>query len=80
MYNITIGLEVHCEVKTNSKNFSSGKNEYREYPNEEIHPLDIGLPGTLPVVNKEALRKSIKMALALNCKVPNELMFQKKNL
>ena len=69
MYNITIGLEVHCEVKTNSKNFSSAKNTYSEYPNEFVDTTDLGLPGILPIANKEAFRKSLLMALALNCKV-----------
>lgn len=79
MYNVTIGLEVHCEVKTNSKNFSSSRNSYSEYPNENIDTTDLGLPGILPVANKEAFRKSLLMALALNCKTPDVVMFDRKN-
>lgn len=79
MYKVVIGLEVHCEVKTNSKNFSSSKNTYSEYPNENIDTVDIGLPGILPVANKDAFRKSLKMALALNCKTPDIVMFDRKN-
>jgi len=79
MYKVTIGLEVHCEVKTNSKNFSSSRNTYSEYPNENIDTVDIGLPGILPVANKEAFRKSLMMALALNCKTPDVVMFDRKN-
>ena len=79
MYKVTIGLEVHCEVKTNSKNFSSSKNTYSEYPNENIDTVDIGLPGILPVANKDAFRKSLMMALALNCKTPDIVMFDRKN-
>jgi len=79
MYKVTIGLEVHCEVKTNSKNFSSARNAYSEYPNENIDTVDIGLPGILPVANKEAFRKSLMMALALNCKTPEIVMFDRKN-
>jgi len=79
MYNVTIGLEVHCEVKTNSKNFSSARNTYSEYPNENVDTIDIGLPGILPVANKEAFRKSLMMALALNCKTPDIVMFDRKN-
>ena len=79
MYKVTIGLEVHCQVKTNSKNFSSAKNTYSEYPNENIDTVDIGLPGILPVANKEAFRKSLMMALALNCKTPDVVMFDRKN-
>ena len=79
MYKVTIGLEVHCEVKTNSKNFSSARNTYSEYPNENVDTVDIGLPGILPVANKEAFRKSLMMALALNCKTPDVVMFDRKN-
>lgn len=79
MYKVTIGLEVHCEVKTNSKNFSSARNAYSEYPNENIDTVDIGLPGILPVANKQAFRKSLMMALALNCKTPDVVMFDRKN-
>lgn len=79
MYKVTIGLEIHCEVKTNSKNFSNAKNSYSEYPNENVDTVDIGLPGILPVANKEAFRKSLKMALALNCKTPDIVMFDRKN-
>ena len=79
MYKVTIGLEVHCEVKTKSKNFSSAKNTYSEYPNEFVDTVDIGLPGILPVANKEAFKKSLKMALALNCKTPDIVMFDRKN-
>lgn len=79
MYKVTIGLEVHCEVKTNSKNFSSAKNTYSEYPNENIDTVDIGLPGILPVANKDAFRKSLMMALALNCQTPDIVMFDRKN-
>ena len=78
-YEVTIGLEVHCEVKTNSKNFSSARNAYSEYPNENIDTVDIGLPGILPVANKDAFRKSLMMALALNCKTPDVVMFDRKN-
>ena len=79
MYKVTIGLEVHCEVKTNSKNFSSAINSYSEYPNENVDTIDIGLPGILPVANKEAFRKSLLMALALNCKTPEIVQFDRKN-
>lgn len=79
MYKVTIGLEVHCEVKTNSKNFSSAKNAYSEYPNENVDVVDLGFPGILPVANKDAFRKSLMMALALNCKTPDVVMFDRKN-
>ena len=73
-----IGLEVHCELKSNSKNFSTSKNGEGEV-NTNLCPLDLGYPGTLPVVNKEAVRKSLMVALALNCEVPEKLCFDRKN-
>ena len=79
MYKVTIGLEVHCEVKTNSKNFSSARNSYSEYPNENVDVVDLGFPGILPVANKDAFRKSLMMALALNCKTPDIVQFDRKN-
>ena len=73
-----IGLEVHCELKSNSKNFSSSKNGEGEV-NTNLSVIDIGYPGILPVVNKEAVRKSIMVALALNCNIPEKLIFDRKN-
>ena len=79
MYKTVIGLEVHCELKSNSKNFSSSKNSYSTIPNSNVSVVDLGMPGILPVVNKEAVKNSIKMALAMNCKVPEYLTFERKN-
>ena len=73
-----IGLEVHCELKSNSKNFSTAKNG-EGIPNTNLSVVDIGYPGILPVVNKEAVRKSIMVALALNCEIPEYLTFDRKN-
>ena len=79
MYKTVIGLEVHCELKSNSKNFSSARNSYSTIPNSNVSVVDLGMPGILPVVNKEAVRNSIKMALAMNCDVPEYLTFERKN-
>jgi len=79
MYKIVIGLEVHCELKSNSKNFSSSRNSYSTIPNSNVSVVDLGMPGILPVVNKQAVKNSIKMALALNCKIPEYLSFERKN-
>lgn len=73
-----IGLEVHCELKSNSKNFSSSKNGKGDV-NTNLSVVDIGYPGILPCVNKEAVKKSIMVALALNCKVAEKLTFDRKN-
>ena len=79
MYKVVIGLEVHCELKTNSKNFSGAKNDYSSIPNSNIATVDLGFPGVLPVVNKEAVNKALKMAIALNCETPDEIVFDRKN-
>ncbi len=79
MYKVVIGLEVHCELHTNSKNFSTAKNTFTNKPNTNVMPVDIGLPGILPVVNKEAVKKALKVATALNCKLPDEVLFDRKN-
>ena len=79
-YKVLIGLEMHCEIsKTNTKVFSGAKNDYTETPNVNIHPLDMAFPGTLPVVNKEAVRKSLMASLILNCKQPGYIYFERKN-
>ncbi len=78
-YEVTIGLEVHCEVKTNTKMFSPSINGYEELANNNITEIDLAFPGILPVVNYEAVKKAVKMSLALNCKVPSKMYFDRKN-
>ena len=79
MYKTVIGLEVHCELKSNSKNFSASRNSYSTIPNSNVSVVDLGLPGILPVVNKGAVRNAIKMALAMHSTVPKYLTFERKN-
>lgn len=79
-YNVTIGLEMHCEVsKTNSKVFSSARNEYSDLANSNIRPIDMGFPGTLPVLNKECVRMSLMMSEVLHCRQPEYVYFERKN-
>lgn len=79
-YKALIGLEMHCEVsKTNSKVFSSAENSYNETPNANIQPLDMGFPGTLPVLNKEAVRLSLMASIILHCRQPEYMYFERKN-
>ena len=79
-YKPTIGLEIHIELKTNSKMFCSCKNDPNEKrPNFNICPVCTAQPGTLPVPNKEAIRKTIKTGLALNCKILEKSKFDRKN-
>lgn len=79
MYKVVIGLEVHCELETKSKNFSGAPNTFSMIPNENVSAVDLGLPGILPVVNEEACRKAIKTAMALHCYQPDEIVFDRKN-
>lgn len=74
-----IGLEMHCELKSNSKVFSPAKNAYSDISNVFIAPLDLAFPGTLPVVNKKCVEDALKVSLALNCREPEYLYFDRKN-
>ena len=74
-----IGLEMHCELKSNSKVFSSARNSYSETPNVNIAPVDMAFPGTLPVVNKKCVADALKMSMTLNCKQPEYMYFDRKN-
>lgn len=78
---VKIGLEIHCQLtELNSKLFCSCYSNYRGKDiNENICPVCIGLPGTLPILNKKALEHAIMISKALNCKVPEITMFSRKN-
>lgn len=79
MYKAVIGLEVHCELETKSKNFSGAPNMFIEAVNTNVATVDLGLPGVLPVPNKEAVRKALLTAMALHCTNPDEVIFDRKN-
>jgi len=79
-YKPTIGLEIHAELKTNTKMFCSCKNDPDEKrPNFNICSVCTAQPGTLPVANEEAIKKVIKTGLALNCKIAENSKFDRKN-
>ena len=79
-YKPTIGLEVHVELNTQSKMFCSCRNNSDAVaPNSQICPICMAHPGTLPVANNEAIRKTIKTGLALNCKIAEVSKFDRKN-
>ncbi len=75
---MVIGLEVHAELATETKMFSPARNHFGSEPNSNVHPVCLGLPGTLPVVNGKAVELSIRLGLALNCTV-QRCVFARKN-
>lgn len=75
----TIGVEVHVELKTNTKIFSASTNGYGQMANSLTGPIDLGYPGTLPTVNKEVINLAIKAAKVLNCNIRREMHFDRKN-
>lgn len=74
-----IGLEIHVELKTKSKMFSNGPVLFGAEPNTLVVPLDMAFPGTMPVVNKEAVIYAIRVSNALHMKIDHELHFDRKN-
>ncbi len=74
-----IGLEVHVELKTQSKIFSSSPNAFGSEPNSNINPVDLGYPGTLPVLNREAVNFGMRAAMALNCDIATHSVFDRKS-
>lgn len=79
-YKVLIGLEMHCEIsETNTKVFSSARNSYSDLANSNVRPVDMAFPGTLPVVNKEAVKKALMASMILNCKQPEYMYFERKN-
>ncbi len=78
-YDVVIGLEVHSELKTKSKVFCSCKNEFGGEPNTHCCPVCIGLPGALPIPNKEAVKMTIKAGLAVGSQINDIAIFERKN-
>lgn len=78
-YDIVIGLEVHSELKTNSKVFCSCKNQFGQEPNTNCCPVCVGLPGALPVLNKKAVELVIKAGLTMDCEINDIAVFERKN-
>ena len=78
-YETVIGLEVHVQLDTDSKIFCSCSTEFGNEPNENTCPVCLGLPGTLPVLNKKAVDYAIMAGLALNCDIAEYSKFDRKN-
>ena len=78
-YQAVIGLEVHAQMLTKSKAYSSDANEYGAIPNTNISPIVLGHPGTLPKMNKKTIDYAIKMGIACGCKIAENQHFARKN-
>jgi len=78
-YEIVIGLEVHVQLKTKSKIFCKCSTLYGAEANTQVCPICLGMPGTLPVLNKQVVEYAIKTALAMNCNINKNNRFARKN-
>ena len=78
-YDITIGLEIHVQLATTTKMFSPIETYFGAEPNTLVGPVDLGLPGTLPVPNAQAIHYGIMLGLAFNCEIADRLVFHRKN-
>jgi aspartyl-tRNA(Asn)/glutamyl-tRNA(Gln) amidotransferase subunit B len=78
-FEVVIGLEVHVELNTKSKMFCGCANAFGNEPNTNVCPICIGLPGSLPAVNKKAVESSIAIGLALGCQIAPTGRFARKN-
>ncbi|MBO8430938.1 Asp-tRNA(Asn)/Glu-tRNA(Gln) amidotransferase subunit GatB [Spirochaetes bacterium] len=77
-YEVVIGLEVHAQLKTKSKIFAPDGTEFGKEPNSETSAITLGMPGVLPVLNREVVNMGILTGLALNCEIPSRCKFDRK--
>lgn len=78
-WEVVIGLEIHAQLATKTKIFSAAPTAYGAEPNTQACAVDLGLPGVLPVLNKEAVRMAIKFGLAVNAEIADRSVFARKN-
>ena len=78
-YEPVIGLEVHCELSTATKLFCGCPNEFGAEPNTNVCPVCLGLPGSLPVLNEQTVEFALRLAEAVQLRVPEQSTFSRKN-
>ena len=78
-YEAVIGLEIHAQLQTNSKAYSTDRNAYGSTPNTNVSVVTLGHPGTLPKYNKQAINFAVKMGLACESKISEDMIFARKN-
>ena len=78
-YEIVVGLEIHAQLATKSKIFSSSPTTFGASPNAQASIIDLGYPGTLPVLNEQAVLMAVKFALAINAHINQKNVFARKN-
>ena len=78
-YDVVIGIEIHCELKTDTKMFSGAPVSFAQEVNTCTNEIDLGMPGVLPSVNKEAVAKAVRACCALQCEVDPLVKFDRKN-
>ncbi|HET8926625.1 MAG TPA: Asp-tRNA(Asn)/Glu-tRNA(Gln) amidotransferase subunit GatB [Microbacterium sp.] len=79
LFEPVLGFEVHVELNTKTKMFSAAPNSFGREPNTDLATVDLGLPGSMPVVNEQAVRYSISLGLALGCSIAPSSRFARKN-
>ncbi|MDX1561769.1 MAG: Asp-tRNA(Asn)/Glu-tRNA(Gln) amidotransferase GatCAB subunit B, partial [Gammaproteobacteria bacterium] len=78
-WEVVIGLEIHTQLETASKIFSGASTRYGASPNSQASLVDLGYPGTLPVLNERVVDLAIKFGLATNCQIAPRSVFARKN-
>ncbi len=78
-YELVIGLEVHAQLRTHTKLMSAASNQFGENPNTAVSTICTGLPGALPVLNEEAVRQALLVAMALECSIQKVSIFSRKH-
>src|SRR3990167_4827969 len=78
-YEVVIGLEVHIQLMTKSKAYSSDANDFGALPNSNVSPVSLGLPGTLPVANKKHVQFAVRLGLAVHSRITEFNAYARKN-